>query len=103
MLIVRSVFKVKSVLLLLDLLDHRACFFASEKVNLFVFIYVNNQLPVSFFNLKLHNTSASPEMFKEISYFSFSKASRLDFIPVVALWNNEPELSYICLTCRLCI
>ena len=47
-------------------------------------------------NLRLHNISATPKMVKEvIMNIDLSKASGLDCIPVVALKNCVPELSYI--------
>ena len=46
-------------------------------------------------NLKLHNISVTPKMFKKVINFDSSKASGPDCIPVVVLRNYEPELSYI--------
>ena len=47
-------------------------------------------------NLKLHNISLSPKMFKKvIMNLDLSKASGPDYIPVVVLKSCEPELSYI--------
>ena len=47
-------------------------------------------------NLKLHNISVTPKMFKKlITNLDLSKASGPDCIPVVVLKNCEPELSYI--------
>ena len=47
-------------------------------------------------NLKLHNISVTPKMVKKvIMNLDLSKASGPDCIPVVALKNCEPELSYI--------
>ena len=47
-------------------------------------------------NLKLHNISITPKMFKNvITNLDSSKASGPDRIPVVVLKNCEPELSYI--------
>ena len=47
-------------------------------------------------NLKLHNISVNPKMDKKvIMNADLSKASGPDCIPVVALKNCEPELSYI--------
>ena len=47
-------------------------------------------------NLKLHNISVTPKMVKKvIRNLDLSKASGSDCIPVVALKNCEPELSYI--------
>ena len=46
-------------------------------------------------NLKLHNISVTPKMVKKvITNFDSSKASGTDCVPVVALKNYEPELSY---------
>ena len=47
-------------------------------------------------NLKLHNISVTPKIVKKvIMNLDLSKASGPDCIPVVALKNCEPELSYI--------
>ena len=47
-------------------------------------------------NLKLHNISVTPKMVKKvIMNLDLSKASGPDCIPVVALKNSGPELSYI--------
>ena len=47
-------------------------------------------------NLKLHNISVTPKMVKKvITNLDSSKASGTDCVPVVALKNYEPELSYI--------
>ena len=47
-------------------------------------------------NLKLHNTSVTPEMFKKvIMNLDLSKTSGPDCVPMVVLKNCEPELSYI--------
>ena len=47
-------------------------------------------------NLKPHNISVTPKMVKKvITNLDSSKAFGLDCIPVVALKNCEPELSYI--------
>ena len=47
-------------------------------------------------NMKLHNISITPEMVKKVkTNLDSSKASGPDCIPVVALKNCEPELSYI--------
>ena len=47
-------------------------------------------------NLKLHNVSVSPKMFKKaIMNLDSSKATGPDCILVVVLKNCEPELSYI--------
>ena len=47
-------------------------------------------------NLKLHNSSVTPEMVRKvIMNLDLSKASGPDCIPVVVLKNCEPELSYI--------
>ena len=46
--------------------------------------------------MTLHNISVTPKMVKKvIMNLDLSKASGLDFIPVVVLSNCEPELSYI--------
>ena len=46
-------------------------------------------------NLKLHNTSVTPKMIKEVIKNSdLSKALGPDCIPVVILKNFEPELSF---------
>ena len=47
-------------------------------------------------NLKLHNISVTPKMVRKVVMnLDLSKASGPDCIPVVALKNCEPELSYI--------
>ena len=47
-------------------------------------------------NLKLHNISVTPKMVKKvIMNHDLSKASGRDCVPVVALKNCEPGLSYI--------
>ena len=47
-------------------------------------------------NLKLHNVSVSPKMFKKvIMKLDLSKASDPDCILVVVLKNCEPERSYM--------
>ena len=47
-------------------------------------------------NLKLHNISVTPKMFKKVIInLDLSKASGPHCIPVVVLKNCEPELSYI--------
>ena len=47
-------------------------------------------------NLRLHNISVTPKMFKKvIMNIDLSKASGPDCIPMVVLKNCEPELSYI--------
>ena len=47
-------------------------------------------------NLKLHNTSVTPKMFKKvIMNLDLSNASDPDCILVVVLKSCEPELSYI--------
>ena len=79
---------------------------ASDKVKLFTENFSKNSnlddsgifLPVfpSRTNLKLHNISLSPKMIKKIiTNLDSSKAFGSDCIPVVALKNCEPELSYI--------
>ena len=79
---------------------------ASDKAKLFVENFSKNSnlddsgisLPVfpSRTNLKLHNISVTPKMVKKvIMNLDLSKASGLDYIPVVVLKNCEPELSYI--------
>ena len=81
-------------------------FSASDKAKLFAENFSKNcnlddsgiSLPAfpSRTNLKLHNISVSPEMFKKvIMNLGFSKASGPDCIPVVVLKYCEPELSYI--------
>ena len=79
---------------------------ASDKAKLFTENFSKNSnlddsgifLPVfpSRTNLKLHNISLSPKMIKKIiTNLDSSKAFGSDCIPVVALKNCEPELSYI--------
>ena len=81
---------------------------ASDKVKLFaekLFVSKNSDLddsgisvPVfpSRTNLKLHNISVTPKIFKKvITNIDLSKASGPDCLPVVVLKNCEPELSYI--------
>ena len=79
---------------------------ASDKAKLFAKNFSKNSnlddsgisLPVfpSRTNLKLHNISITPKMFKNvITNLDSSKASGPDRIPVVVLKNCEPELSYI--------
>ena len=47
-------------------------------------------------NLKLHNISVTPKMFKKvITNLDLSKASGRDCIPVVVPKNCQPEISYI--------
>ena len=47
-------------------------------------------------NLKLHNISVAPKVFKKVKMnLDLSKASGPDCIPVVILKNCEPEISYI--------
>ena len=79
---------------------------ASDKAKLFAENFSLNSnlddlavsLPVfpSRTNLKLHIISVTPKMFRiVIMNLDLSKASGPDCIPVVALKNCEPELSYI--------
>ena len=79
---------------------------ASDKAKLFAENFCMNSnldysgisLPVfpSRTNLKLHNISVTPKMIKKvIMNLDLSKASDPDCIPVVALKNSGPELSYI--------
>ena len=78
---------------------------ASDKAKLITENFSNSNLddsgvsfPVFSFrtNLKKHNISVTPKMFKKvIKNFDLSKASGPDFIPVVVLTNCEPELYYI--------
>ena len=79
---------------------------ASDKAKLFAKNFSKNSnlddsgisLPVfpSRTNLKLHNISITPKMFKKvITNLDSSKASGPDRIPVLVLKNCEPELSYI--------
>ena len=79
---------------------------ASDKAKLFAKNFSMNSnlddsgisLPVfpSGTNVKLHNISVNPKMFKKvITNLDSSKASGHDCIPVVVLKNCEPELSYI--------
>ena len=79
---------------------------ASDKAKLFAKNFSKNSnlddsgisLPVfpSTTNLKLHNISITPKMFKKvITNLDSSKASGPDCVPVVVLKNCEPELSYI--------
>ena len=79
---------------------------ASDKAKLFAKNFSKNSnlddsgisLPVfpSRTNLKLHNISITPKMVeKVITSLDSSKLSGPDCIPVVALKNCEPELSYI--------
>ena len=76
---------------------------ASDKAKLFAENFSKNSnlddscisLPV-FPNLKLYNISLTPKMIKKvITNLDSLKASGPDCIPVVALKNCEPELSYI--------
>ena len=80
--------------------------YASGKAKLFAANFSKNSnlddsgisLPVSHSrtNLKLHNISVTSQMVKKvIMNLDLSKASGLDYIPVVVLKNCEPELSYI--------
>ena len=80
--------------------------FASDKAKLFAKNFSKNSnldgsgisLPVfpSRTNLKLDNIYVTPKMVKKvITNLDLSKASGPDCIPVVALKNYEPELSYI--------
>ena len=47
-------------------------------------------------NLKLHNISVTPKMFRKVVMnLDLSKATGPDCVPVVVLKNCEPELSYI--------
>ena len=47
-------------------------------------------------NLKLHNISVTSKMVKKVlTNIDSSKESGTDFVPVAALKNCEPELSYI--------
>ena len=79
---------------------------ASDKAKLFAENFSKNSnlddsgisLPVfpSRTNLKLHNISVTPKMVKKVFLnLDWSKASGLDFMPVVVLKNCVPELSYI--------
>ena len=79
---------------------------ASDKAKLFTKNFSKNSdlhdsgisLPVflSKTTLKLHNIPVTPKMVnKIITNIDLSKASGPDSIPVVALNNCEPELSYI--------
>ena len=79
---------------------------ASDKAKLFAENFSLNSnrddlgvsLPVypSRTNLKLHNISITPKMVRKVVMnLDLSKASGLDWIPVVVLKNCEPELSYI--------
>ena len=79
---------------------------ASDKAKLFAEKFSKNSnlddsgisLPVfpSRTSLKLHNIYVTPKMVKEIKMnLDFSKASGLDYIPLVVLKNRELELSYI--------
>ena len=79
---------------------------ASDKAKLFAEKFSNNSnlddsgisLPVfpSRTNLKLHNISVTPKTVKKvIMNLDLPKASAPGCIPVVALKNCEPELSYI--------
>ena len=79
---------------------------ASDKAKLFAESFSLNSnlddsgvsLPVfpSRTNLKLHNTSVTPEIVRKVVMnLDLSKASGPDCIPVVVLKNCEPELSYI--------
>ena len=80
--------------------------FASDKAKLFAKNFSTNSdlddsgisLPFlpSRTNLKLHNISVAPKMIKRvIMNLDLSKSSGLDCIPMVALNNFEPELSFI--------
>ena len=76
---------------------------ASDKAKLFAENFSKNSnlddsgisLPVfaSRINQKLHNISVTPKMV--ITNLDLSKASGPDCLPLVALKNSEPELSYI--------
>ena len=79
---------------------------ASVKAKLFAQNFSNNSgfddsgisLPIfpSRTNLKLHNISITPKMVKKvITNHDSSNVSGPDCIPVLALKNSEPELSYI--------
>ena len=79
---------------------------ASDKAKLFPKNFSGNSnlddssisLPVfpSRTNLKLHNISATPKMFRKVLMnLDLSKGPCPDYIPVVVLKNCEPELSYI--------
>ena len=79
---------------------------AADKAKLFAKNFSKNShldysvisLPVflSRTNLKLHNISITPKMFKEVILnLDSSKAFGLDCIPVVVLKKCEPELLYI--------
>ena len=79
---------------------------ASDKAKLFAEnVYMNSNLdnsgislPVfcSRTNVKLHNTSVTPKMVRKVVMnLDLSKAFGPDSIPVVVLWNCEPELSYM--------
>ena len=79
---------------------------ASDKAKLFAINFSKNSnlhdsgisLPlfVSKTNLKLHNISISPKMFKNVTMnLDLSKTSGPDCIPVVVLKNCELEPSYI--------
>ena len=80
--------------------------FASDKGKLFAeFFSLNSNLDGSGIsltvfpsrtNLRLHNISVTPKMVRKVvTNLDLSKASGLDYIPVVVLKNCEPELSYI--------
>ena len=79
---------------------------ASDKAKLFAENFSMNSnlhdsgvsLPVfpSRTNLKLHNISVTPKMFRKVVMsLALSKASGPDCIPVLVLKNCQPELSYI--------
>ena len=78
---------------------------ASDKAKLFAENFSKNfnlddsgiALPVfpSRTNLKLHNISVTPKMFKNIMNLDLSNLSGPDCIPVVVLKNCESECSYI--------
>ena len=78
---------------------------ASDKAKLFAENFSKNfnlddsgiALPVfpSRTDLKLHNISVTPKMFKNIMNLDLSNLSGPDCIPVVVLKNCEPERSYI--------
>ena len=91
---------------LLFLLDLEVLSSASDKAKLFAEKFSkNSNLDDSFIslsvlpsrtNLKVHNISATPKIFKKvIMNLDLSKASGPDCIPLVVLKNCEPELSYI--------
>ena len=80
--------------------------YVSDKAKLFAENFSKNSnlddsgisLPVfpSRTNLKLHDISLTPKMFKKVLMnLDLSKASGPDCIPVVVLQNCEQELSYI--------